>query len=140
MVVADGKGIPLGVSLHPASPAEVTLAEEALREICVGRSRLAGRPRRKLDRLIADKGYDSDALRIRLRRQGVELIVPPRINRRLVLQDGRALRRYRRRWKIERTIAWLGNYRRLVVRWDHHVAIYRAFVQIACALITCRYL
>jgi transposase len=31
-------------------------------------------------------------------------------------QDGRALRRYRQRWKIERTFAWLSNFRRLVVR------------------------
>lgn len=110
MVVADGKGLPLGVSLHPASP---------------------------LDRLIVDKGYDSDPLRIRLWRQGIEMVCPPRSNKRLVLQDGRALRRFRRRWKIERTIAWLGDYRRVVVRWDRNITIYRAFVQIACAPITC---
>jgi IS4 transposase len=44
-----------------------------------------------------------------------------------VTQDGRALRRYRRRWKIERTFAWLGNFRHLVVRYDRSLTIYSVF-------------
>ena len=68
-------------------------------------------------RVIADKAYDSDPLRNRLRRRGIELICPHKKGRvRPATQDGLALRRYRRRWIIERTIAWLGNFRRLVVR------------------------
>ena len=53
-------------------------------------------------------------------------------------QDGRALRRYRRRWIVERTIAWLGNYRRLVVRYDRSLTIYQAFFHIACFMIVLR--
>ena len=97
-----------------------------------------GRPRQKPERLICDKGYDSDPLREQLKKRGIELIAPHRNNRRkAATQDGRALRRYSRRWKIERSIAWFGNYRRVIVRWDRKIEIYRAFVHIACALITC---
>ncbi len=66
----------------------------------------AGRPRQKPLRVIADKAYDSDPLRKRLRRRGIELICPHKKNRiRPATQDGRALRRYRRRWIVERTNA-----------------------------------
>lgn len=131
MVVADGKGIPLGISIHSASPAEVTLAEETLDTITTGVPK----------RLIADKAYDSAALRRSLDQRGIEQITPHKSNRVAAkLQDGRPLRRYRRRWKIERTIAWIGNFRRLVVRYDRDVEHYKAFVLLACIVITSRYL
>ncbi|MDP7664029.1 MAG: transposase [Nitrospinota bacterium] len=53
-------------------------------------------------------------------------------------QDGRELRRYRRRWIIERMIAWFGNFRRLTVRWDRLMETYGGFFHMACALITTR--
>ncbi|MEW6104512.1 MAG: transposase [bacterium] len=93
---------------------------------------------KKPERLICDKAYDSDKFRRQLKKNGIELIAPHRSNRKKPkLQDGRALRRYRKRWKIERSIAWIGNYRRLVIRWDRNIIIYQAFLHIACALITC---
>ncbi len=99
----------------------------------------AGRPRQKPMRVIADKAYDSDPLRERLARRGIELIAPHRSNRKKpATQDGRALRRYRRRWIVERTNAWLGNFRRLVVRYDRSLTIYRAFFHIACFMIVLR--
>jgi transposase len=56
-------------------------------------------------------------------------------------QDGRRLRRYRRRWTIERLFAWLGNYfRRLVVRYERQVENYLGFVQLGCAVILLRQL
>jgi transposase len=89
--------------------------------------------------VIADKAYDSDPLRNRLRRRGIELICPHKKNRvRPGPQDGRKLRRYKRRWIIERTIAWLGNFRRLAVRYDRSLRIYRAFFHIACFMIVLR--
>ena len=139
MVVVDGAGIPLGDHLHAASPAEVTLAETTLATIRVGRCHHPGHPRQKPLRVIADKAYDSDPLRWRLRRRGIELICPHKSNRvRPATQDGRALRRYRRRWIIERTIGWLGNYRHLVVRYDRSLQIYQAFFHIACFMIVLR--
>jgi transposase len=139
MVVVDGRGVPLGNYLHSASPAEVKLAETTLATIRVGRSHHAGRPRQKPLRVIADKAYDSDPLRKRLRQRGIELICPHKRNRvRPATQDGRALRRYRRRWIVERTNAWLGNFRRLVVRYDRSLTIYGAFFHIACFMIVLR--
>src|SRR5437868_14491716 len=114
MVVVDGQGVPLGSQLTSASPSEALLAESTLEAIAVPRSG-PGRPQKRPLRVIADKGYDSDPLRWRLLKRGMLLISPHRRNRRsLSLNDGRTLRRYRKRWKIERTFAWLGNYRRLV--------------------------
>jgi len=139
MVVVDGRGLPLGNYLHSASPAEVRLAETTLASIRVARSHHAGRPRQKPLRVIADKAYDSDPLRKRLQRRGIELICPHKKNRvRAATQDGRALRRYRRRWIVERTNAWLGNFRRLVVRYDRSLTIYGAFFHIACFMIVLR--
>ena len=139
MVVVDGRGLPLGNYLHSASPAEVKLAETTLATIRVGRSHHSGRPRQKPMRVIADKAYDSDPLRKRLRQRGIELICPHKRNRvRPATQDGRALRRYKRRWIVERTNAWLGNFRRLVVRYDRSLTIYRAFFHIACLMIVLR--
>jgi transposase len=139
MVVVDGKGVPLGNHLGSASPAEVKLAETTLATICVPNRCRRGRPRQKPQRLIGDRAYDSDPLRARLKKRGIELIVPHRAGRvRKATQDGRALRRYRKRWKIERTNAWLGNFRHLVVRYDRKLNIYQAFFQIACFMIVLR--
>jgi transposase len=139
MVVVDGRGLPLGNYLHSASPAEVKLAETTLATIRVGRSHHAGRPRQKPLRVIADKAYHSDPLRRRLRCRGIALICPHKSNRvRPATQDGRALRRYQRRWIVERTNAWLGNFRRLVVRYDRSLTIYGAFFHIACFMIVLR--
>lgn len=133
MVVADSKGIPVGISIHSASPAEVTLVEETLNSMPLKQAQ----PKR----LIADKAYDSAPLRARLAAQGIEQITPHKKNRvKRKLQDGRALRRYKRRWKIERTIAWLGNFRRIATRFDHSIELYTAFVYIACCIITMRFM
>ena len=136
MVVVDGEGIPLGSTLASASPAEVTLAESTLEAIKVPR-RGRGRPKKRPKRLIADRGYDSDPLRERLKRIKIDLIAPHRKNRsKPKTQDGRKLRRYRKRWKVERTFAWIGNFRRLVVRYERHIQIYQAFFHLACLMIT----
>ncbi len=78
-------------------------------------------------------------MRERLARRGIKLIAPHRKNRRkLRTQDGRALRHYKRRWTVERTIAWLANFRRLVVRYDRSLTIYRGFFHVACFMIVLR--
>jgi transposase len=137
MVLVDGEGVPLGVRLESASPNEVTLAEATLQEVRVPRSK--GRPRQKPERVIADRGYDSDPLRRRFRRRGIDLIVPYRDNnQQRRYEDRRKLRRYKRRWIVERTHAWLGQFRRLLVRHEHLLSTYRAFFYIACLWITLR--
>jgi transposase len=139
MVVVDGQGVPLGKHLASASPNEVTLIEPTLASIAVPRKGRIGRPRSKPQRLIYDKAADSDPLRKRLKKRGIDLICPHRSNRiKPKLQDGRKLRRYRRRWKMERTFAWLGNFRRLVVRYERDIRMYSAFFHVACLMITLR--
>ena len=96
-------------------------------------------PKAHREDFFADGGYDSDPLRHRLARRGIELIAPHHRNRtRSANQDGRAFRRYKRRWTVERTIGWLGNYRRLVVRYDRSLTIYRGFFHISCLMIVLR--
>lgn len=140
MVVVDGSGIPLGSQITSASPAEVKLAESTLDRIQVPRSG-RGRPKRKPQRVVADRAYDSGKLRLSLARRNIELVCPHRGNRKSPsMQDGRALKRYRKRWKVERTFAWLQNFRRLLVRQDRLISVYQGFFHLACALISLRYL
>lgn len=137
MVLVDGEGVPLGVRLESASPNEVTLAEPTLGQVSVPRRK--GRPRQKPKRVIADRAYDSDPLRQRLKLRGIELIVPYRENnKQRRYEDGRKLRRYKRRWIVERTNAWLGQFRRLLVRHEHLISVYRAFFNLACLWIALR--
>lgn len=91
------------------------------------------------ERLVADRAYDSDPLDDKLETDGIELIAPHRSNRvKPKTQDGRALRRYRRRWKIERLFAWLHNFRRLVVRWERRPENFLGFVHLGCIVILLR--
>ncbi len=83
----------------------------------------------KPERLVGDKAYDSDELDERLEQQGIEMIAPHRANRKT--QDDRALRRYARRWLVERFFAWLQWKRRLLVRWEYYAANFLGFVQLA---------
>jgi transposase len=127
MVLTDGKGLPLAADTASASPHEVTLIEPLLEKRVI---------RRKPRRLIYDAAADSDPLRKRLRRRRIDLVCPHRKNRvKPATQDGRKLRRYRRRWKVERSISWLQNYRRVVTRYEHHAHIFHGFVQLACLMV-----
>jgi transposase len=132
MGIADGHGLPLALRAESASPAEVKLAAQTLEERFI-----ADVP----ERLIGDKAYDSDALdRELMENFGTDMIAPNKVNRRVPTQDGRPLRRYVRRWKIERLFAWLFNFRRLVVRYEYHVENFQGFLHLAAAIILLRHL
>jgi transposase len=89
--------------------------------------------------LVLDRGYDSNGLRARLAKRGIEPIIPGRKNHpNATHQDGRKLRRYRRRWIVERTFAWLGWCRRLLVRHERLLSVYAALFHLACAMLTLR--
>ena len=131
MAVADRHGLPVAVHVASASPHEITLAPDT-----VGGRFVASAPAR----LIGDRAYDSDKLNAELAAQGIELIAPHKSNRtRAPTQDGRALRRYKRRWKIERLFAWLQNFRRILSRHEYHVANYLGFVHLGCLVILIRH-
>ena len=130
MVLTDGNGLPLATLTASASPHEVTLIEPLLDNRILDR---------RIRRLIYDQAADSDPLRTRLAARGIELVCPHRRNRtKAPTQDGRSLRRYRRRYKIERSISWLQNFRRLVTRYEHRAYRFLGFVQLACLMITLR--
>src|ERR1019366_5258867 len=133
MAIADRHGLPVAVHVVSASPNEATLVEPTLERRFL---------RETPERLIGDKAYDSAGLDQRVREHlGVELIAPHRWNRsRPIPQDGRALRRYRRRWKIERLFAWFHHYRRIVIRWEYGPENFLGMVQLACAVILLRHL
>ena len=131
MAVADGAGLPLAICTASASPNEVTLVDQTIDARFIDEV-----PRR----LIGDKAYDSDPLDERLlRKYGIEMISPNRAKRRRKTQDGRPLRRYRRRWKVERLFAWLTQFRRIVVRYEHQIENYLGFLHLACITILLRY-
>ena len=132
MALADASGLPLSVFAASASPHEVTLVEETLDGRFVSE---------KPERLIGDRAYDSDPLDAQLREEGIEMIAPHRRNRKKPkTQDGRKLWRYKRRWKIERLFAWLGNFRRLVIRYERRAENYLGFVRLGCIVILLWYL
>ena len=93
---------------------------------------------RRPSALIGDNAYESDPLDAELAQGGVELIAPHRRNRKRKTQDGRPLRRYRRRWKVERLFAWLQNYRRIVVRYERHSKNFLGMLHLACCCILMR--
>ena len=96
MAVADSHGLPVGVCVESASPHEVKLVESTLVEMVIPEAP---------QNLVGDNAYDSDKLDAELRPYGIEVIAPHRSNRKNRTKDGRRLRRYRRRWKIERLFA-----------------------------------
>ncbi len=129
MLVVDGNGLPLGFHLASANHAEVKLAEQTLDTIRVARPR--GRPKQRPKKLVADRGYDRSGFRRALRGRGIQMRIPPkRRPKRWKAKRGRpvvALKDdYRLRDKIERSFAWLGNFRRLLIRWERQFAIYRS--------------
>ena len=130
MAVADRAGFPLAILADSASPHEVKLVGETLAKVFT---------RQLPDKLIGDKAYDSDPLDAELAEKGVEMIAPHKRNRKKVkTQDGRKLRRYKRRWKVERLFAWLHKFRRIVVRYDYHAENFLGFIHLACIKILLR--
>lgn len=123
MAIVDRHGLPLAVSTHAANHHEVTLVQLSFDFYMI---------EAKPDNLIGDRAYDSDKLDKDLRQDGIEMIAPHRRNRvKPRTQDGRRLRRYERRWLVERFFAWLQWQRRLLVRWEYYAQNFLGFVQLA---------
>lgn len=129
MAIVEGNGLPIALHVESASPHEVTLVQDTL-DATFGFD--------LPEYLIGDKGYDSDKLDRQLVEQGVEMIAPNRANRKKT-QDGRKLRRYKRRYRVERAFAWLYNYRRLNTRWERKLSHFLGMVQLAALLILLRH-
>lgn len=127
------------MTLAPAQDHDVRWAQPTLALVRVPQRR--GRPRTRCGRLTADKGYDSRAVRRGLRRRGIPTCIPLRTyaHRRGVGRRPIAPRRFaQQRWRVERSFAWLQQFRRLAVRWDHSLVAYHGFVTVACIVICLR--
>ncbi len=122
LAIVDRHGLPLSVSTHAANHHEVTLVQ-----LSFDFYMLEAKP----EHLIGDRAYDSDGLDNDLKQHGVKMIAPHRSTRKLKTQDGRQLRRYQRRWLVERFFAWLQWKRRLLVRWEYYASNFLGFVQLA---------
>lgn len=136
MVVADGQGLPLGLYVASAHPHESQLVEATLATVRVPQRR--GRPRTRPKELVADRAYDSHAIRQCLRRRGIKPTIPPFARRkRRQPKRGRPIKpgaSDRPRWTVERCFGWRDNCRRLVVRYERAVEHDQAFCLIAIIL------
>ncbi len=123
-IVVDASGLPLGAFAAGANLSEQDLLLPALNDVPLEVP--AGTP------VIADKGHDSDPLRDKLEKAGFRPLIPHKRNRlRPSRNDGRRMRRYRRRWLVERTNAWLHCYRALAVRWARQTFMYLGLVYLS---------
>jgi transposase len=126
-LLCDAGGIPLAISLTGGQRNDVTQLLPLVDGVGPVRGR-AGRPRRRPERIVADRGYDHDKYRRLLRARGIK----PMIGRRGT-EHGSGLGR--ERWVVERTFAHLHNFRRLRTRWERDPELHLAFLYLACATI-----
>lgn len=136
-LLTDGAGTPLAIVVTGAQVHEQRVALQVVDRVRVPRHR--GRPRKRPDTLGADKGYDSRRLRRELRKRGIRPSIPQRQwpgRRRKPGRPPKVHPASATRWVVERTHAWMDNWRRLVVRWERRTHNYLAFFTIACFM-TC---
>jgi transposase len=129
-LIVDRHGVPLAATLTGGNRNDVT----QLLPLVHGIGPIAGkrgRPRRRPNQLIADRGYDHDKYRRELWRRGVKPVIARRAT-----EHGSGLGRVR--WVVERTFAWLHNFRRLRIRWEREASLHRALLSLGCALICWR--
>jgi IS5 family transposase len=126
-LVCDGGGLPLTVVVTAANVADTTMFAAVLEDIPPIRTP-SGRRRTRPAKIHADKGYDSHANRAWLRRRRIR----PRIARRGTESSTRL---GRHRWRVERSLSWLGCWRRLQLRWDRDSGRWFAFILLACAVV-----
>jgi transposase len=134
-LVVDCNGIPLAVRLSAANAhdaKQLLPLADAIPSI-IGPRVMPGRPRKRPDKLHADKAYDSAALRRALRSLGIT----PRIARRGIDTSERL---GRHRWVVERSLAWLLGCRRLGVRYERRADLLQGLLHLACALLGLRFL
>ena len=131
-LLVDANRVPLAVALTSGNRNDVTQLLPLVDGITPVAGKV-GRPRQRPDRIVADRGYDHNRYRRELWRRGVKPVIARRGT-----EHGSGLGRWR--WVVERTFAWLHNYRRLRIRWERDPVVHMAFLTLTCALICRRYL
>lgn len=122
----EAQGVPIALTIDSANPHEVKLVEPTLEARLV---------EDKPEHLIGDNAYDSDGLDATLTRAAWRGLHPLALTARTGPKDGRPLRRYRRRWQVERFFAWLQPFRWVITCWKVKAENYLDFVHLACVLI-----
>jgi IS5 family transposase len=130
--VVEGSGIPLCV-ISTAANVHDSMVFEELRDSIEPIKGPRGRPRKRPDKVHADKAYDDKKCAQALRKRGIKR----RIARKGV-ESSEKLGRHR--WIVERTLAWLAKYRRLTIRYERRDDIHEAFLHLGCSLICLNYL
>jgi transposase len=126
-LITDARGIPLAAILTPANAHDVTQLLPLINAIPALRGR-CGRPRRRPDCVQGDRAYDSKAHRRALRAKGIR---PMLAKRRTAHGSGLGTTR----WVVERSIAWLHQFRRLKMRHERLPFVHEAFLSLACSMI-----
>jgi transposase len=119
--------VPLAISLTGGNSNDVTQLLPLIDGIGPVAGKV-GRPRKRAERLLADRGYDHDKYRRALRQRGVKPVIARRST-----EHGSGLGR--ERWVVERTFAWLHNFRRLRTRYERRAELHLAFMQLGCAVV-----
>jgi hypothetical protein len=98
---------------------------------------------RQPERLVADRGYDSRVFRRMLRGRGIRMCIPPkRRPAQWKSKRGRPVVACKNdtqlRFTVERSFAWLGNFRRRLIRWERLFTVYRRWFTVALLLLCLR--
>lgn len=132
MAMAEANGLPIALPTEAASPAKGTLVGARFESVHV---------EEKPFHVVADEAYNSDSFRKSMAEEDMILLASHRCGRaRSASHDGRSMRRYKKRWRIERMFAWLQNFRRFVVRFEYHAENFHAIVQLGAAIVLLRHL
>lgn len=130
--MTDAHGIPLAITLTGGNRNDVNQLMPLVNGIAAVTGK-RGRPRKRPDRILADRGYDHDKYRRLLWARGVKPVIARRKT-----SNGSGLGR--QRWVVERTFAHLHNLRRLRIRYERDPELHLAFMQLGCAVICQRVL
>jgi transposase len=129
-LLVDATGIPLAFSVTGGNRNDITQLIPLLDAVPAVGGR-PGRPRRRPESVLADRGYDHDKYRRLVRERGIRPVIARR-------QTGHGSGLGRHRWVVERTFAWLHNFKRLLVRYERRVEIHHALLALGCSLVCFR--
>jgi len=125
--LTDAQGVPLSVVLTKANRNDITQLLPLL-DAVPGVCGKIGRPRKRPQAVQGDRGYDSQPHRDELKRRGIRPLLAKRRT-----PHGSGLGKSR--WVVERSFAWLHDFRRLRVRYERRADIHQALLKLACAVI-----
>jgi transposase len=122
-LLVNNQGLPVAVDLHAGNRHDLKAAASIIYAIP------------KYSRVTADRGYDSQGFRQKLRKIGIQPLIPKRQCQKRIKHRIPSSVTYRQRWLVERCFAWLDNCKRLVTRYERQSRLYKAFWQLGCVML-----